>query len=60
MRLVVGQACHSFQIHEEVHVFLHLKASIIMCSLLSVMHYTKISIKMSFNIEMAIYDRREH
>lgn len=43
--LVVRQGFHSFQNHEEVQVPLNLRASIIIHSLLSVKHCTKIYIK---------------
>ena len=31
--LLVGQSCHNFQIHEEIHGLLNLRASVTVCSL---------------------------
>ena len=36
VKLRVGQGCHYFQIHEEVHVPLNPRTSTTICSLLSV------------------------
>lgn len=55
--LLVGQGCHSFQIHEEVYGPLNLRASTTICSLLSVKHYTKICIKMWFNRDGSIWEK---